>query len=141
MTSDFKLIARFFKNKRLGKTDIFGEDKICHVEEFMDFLSVFTDDIRYKEMKEELMAIEKEGGSVYMCNIADELEKRGMEKGLIKGIEQGIKQGEVQGRSKELVRNINMLMKNMKLTVEEALDALSVKGEERKYCLDQIINL
>lgn len=107
----------------------------------MDFLSVFTDDIRYKEMKEELIAIEKEGGSVYMCNIADELEKRGMEKGLIKGIEQGIKQGEVQGRSKELVRNINMLMKNMKLTVEEALDALSVTGEERKYCLDQIINL
>lgn len=40
-----------------------------------------------------------------------------------------------------MVRNINMLMKNMKLTVEEALDALSVTGEERKHCLDQIINL
>ena len=81
-------------------------------------------------MKENLISIEKKGEDVRMCNIAEELEKR--------GIEQGINQGEIQGRAKELTRNIEALMKNMKLTLEEALDALSVSEEQRKqYYLEK----
>ena len=48
----------------------------------MDFLEVFTNDIRYREIKEELAELEKDGRSVTMCNIAQALEDRGIERGI-----------------------------------------------------------
>ena len=88
-TSDFRLVAKFFKNKRQGRTDLFGEEKINHIEAFMDFLAVFTDDKRYKEIKKELLIIERERGEVRMCSIAQALEEKGIEKGMEKGMEKG----------------------------------------------------
>ena len=48
----------------------------------MDFLAVFTNDDRYKEIKPELVKIEKEGRPVRMCNVAQALEEKGIEKGI-----------------------------------------------------------
>ena len=79
-TSDFKIVAKFFKNKRLGKQALFGEDKISHVQEVMDFLAVFTNDERYREIKQELTEIENKGGKVTMCNVAQAIEDRGIKK-------------------------------------------------------------
>ena len=70
------------KNRRLENGKLFNDEKICHVQEFMDFLAVFTNDIRYKEIKEELAEMEKDGRSVTMCNIAQALEDRGIERGI-----------------------------------------------------------
>ena len=81
-TSDFKLVAKFFKNKRLGNRNLFDDDKINHMQELMDFLAVFTNDDRYKEIKPKLVKIEKEGGPVRMCNVAQALEEKGIEKGI-----------------------------------------------------------
>ena len=81
-TSDFKLVAKFFKNKRLGNRNLFDNDKINHMQELMDFLAVFTNDDRYKEIKPKLVKIEKEGGPVRMCNVAQALEEKGIEKGI-----------------------------------------------------------
>lgn len=80
-TSDFKIIAKFFKNKQLGNIDLIGDDRIEHVQEFMDFLAVFTEDNRYKEIKQKLMNKQKEGGVVTMCTILDAWEEKGIEKG------------------------------------------------------------
>ena len=55
----------------------------------MDFLAVFTNDDRYKEIKSELVKIEKEGRPVRMCNVAQALEEKGIEKGIKQGIEKG----------------------------------------------------
>ena len=49
----------------------------------MDFLAVFTDDDRYKEIKAKLAKIEKEGRPVRMCNVAQALEEKGIEQGKI----------------------------------------------------------
>ena len=87
--SDFKIVAKFFKNKRLGITNLFENDKICHIQEFLDLLAVFTNDNRYKDIKQELIKIEKEGKCVTMCNVAQALEDKGIEKGIQKGIEKG----------------------------------------------------
>ena len=46
--------------------------------------------------------------------------------------EQGIEQGIEQGTEQTLQMNIISLMKNMKWTVEQAMDALSVKNEQRE---------
>ena len=69
----------------------------------MDFLAVFTNDIRYKEIKEELAEMEKDGRSVTMCNIAQALEDRGIEKGIEKGITRGIQQEKIS-RIQKMIR-------------------------------------
>ena len=79
-TSDFKIVAKFFKNKRLGKLDSFGNDKIIHVQELMDILSVFSGDNRYKDIKLELMNKKAKGESINMCIVIQTWEERGIEK-------------------------------------------------------------
>ena len=52
----------------------------------MDFLAVFTNDVRYKEIKRELAEMEKEGRSVTMCNVAQALEKKVSKKALNRNV-------------------------------------------------------
>lgn len=51
MRSDFKVVAQFFRDKRLG-TDEIAKDttKIKHVDEVLKLLSAFTGDSRYEEV-------------------------------------------------------------------------------------------
>ena len=83
-TSDYKIVANFFVNKRKNK-DYIPDDKttIKHVDEILKFLSVMTGDNRYEEILSD-----KEGVS-NMCDVAQRLEDRGIEKGLQKGREEG----------------------------------------------------
>lgn len=83
-TSDFKIVAKFFKNKRLGKLDSFGDDKIIHVQELMDILSVLSGDNRYKDIKLELMNKKAKGESITMCIVIQTWEERGIEMGIEK---------------------------------------------------------
>lgn len=92
-TSDFKLVAKFFKAKRLGQVDAIMQDDaiaLTHVEATLELLKVFTQDNRYAlAYSEELRAKVEKGEAVYMCNIADSIEQRGIEKGIEKGIAEG----------------------------------------------------
>lgn len=94
-TSDFKIIARFFKEKRMGKSAVMEDDKTAlkHVEAVLDLLKVFTKDSRYNDASELLRSRILEGDEIYMCSIAEALEKKGIEKGIEQGREQGIEQG------------------------------------------------
>lgn len=83
-TSDFKILAKFFKNKRLGNPALADEDPITHVNAMMDFLRVFTNDIRYEEIKKNLLIKGREG-AVTMCTVAQALEEKGIEKGIEQG--------------------------------------------------------
>ncbi len=65
-TSDFKLVARFFKDRRLGVEEWNDETQIKHVEAFIDFITAFTDDPRYQDVKEELELLRAKGGKVGM---------------------------------------------------------------------------
>ena len=101
-TSDFKLVAKFFKNRRLGETDLFGDDKIIHVQELMDFLAVFTNDNRYKDIKTELMKIENEGRPVKMCHVAQAWEEKGIRKERLNAIQRML----LKGLSKETILDL-----------------------------------
>ena len=63
-TSDFKVVAMFFKKKRLGELDSLGavEYEIKHVEEVIEVFSVFSQDQRYMENAEDIIRYQKEGG-------------------------------------------------------------------------------
>lgn len=112
-TSDFRLLAMFFKNKRLGRTDSFGNDKINHMQELIDFFAVFTNDERYKKIKYKLTKMKKKGKVIKMCHIAQALEEEGIKKGIKRGLKQGIRQ--------ERIKQIHKMIKKGK-SKEEILD-------------------
>ncbi len=82
--SDFRIVANFFVNKRKNK-DYIPDDptEIRHVDEVLKLLQVMTGDERYKQI------FQKKKGVRSMCDVAERLEKRGIEKGIEKGIEIG----------------------------------------------------
>ena len=65
-TSDFKLVARFFKDRRLGVKEWDNKTQIKHVEAFIDFITAFTDDPRYQDVKEDLELLRAKGGKLGM---------------------------------------------------------------------------
>ncbi len=87
--SDFKLVARFFKKKRLGQlAEVMSDREIClkHPEETLDLLRVFTGDERYIDVyRNGLKEKVEKGESVTMCTVVDYFLQQGMEKGLGQG--------------------------------------------------------
>ena len=92
--SDFKVVANFFVQKRKHK-DYIPDDptEIRHIDEVLKLLRVMTGDERYQAI------FQKERGVYSMCDVAERLEKMGLEKGIEKGMEQGVKQGRKLGRN------------------------------------------
>lgn len=82
--SDFKVVANFFVQKRKNR-DYIPDDptEIRHVDEVLKLLQVMTGDERYQTIFQE------KKGVCSMCDVAERLEKMGMEKGLEKGLEIG----------------------------------------------------
>lgn len=89
--SDFKVISRFFANKRKNKNFVPDDPTIIkHVDEVLKLLSVISGDERYDK-------IENKSEVQTMCDVAQRLEDSGVKKGIKQGINQGIKQGINQG--------------------------------------------
>ena len=104
MTSDFKIIARFFRDKRLGVDDIMRDTtKIKHIDEVLKLFSAMTGDSRYVEVME--MGEYKEVDT--MCEMFDRAVNKGIEAGIkqasaiIKEKEEQIKDKEKQIKDKE----------------------------------------
>lgn len=82
--STFKQVAHFFsKRKALDYEPL--DEKIDDLGELLDFLSVFTGDNHYNEIKDILIKRQKKGESITMCNVVE----RFTNEGLIKGREEG----------------------------------------------------
>ena len=78
-----------------------------------------------------------------MCDYGAYVESIGIEKGLKKGLQKGLQQGLLQGRKegilegkeRERLEGIQSLMKTLKLSAEEAMDALQIPTQEKSYYL------
>lgn len=84
--SDFRLVAKFLKAKRLNKIDQFfaeeGAVELDHIYELLAMLSAITKDANYKNIAPALLEKVKKGGKVYMCEVATKLKEEGKEEGL-----------------------------------------------------------
>lgn len=87
--SDFREIARFFKQKRLGENPFASDAELQHPREIVEFIAAFTQDRRYLESVRYIEHVKKEGGVVTMCEVADALITEGIQKGMQKGIQKG----------------------------------------------------
>ena len=67
-----------------------------------------------------------------MNRLGQMLMDEGMEKGIEKGIEQGIEKGIEKGIELNQTDSIKKLMKNMNLTIDQAMNALEVPTDKRE---------
>ena len=69
-----------------------------------------------------------------MCNLSKGVEERGIARGLAQGLERGLAQGLERGMETGTLNAIRNLMETLKLTAEQAMEALKVSGAEKvKY--------
>ena len=74
-TSDFKIVADYFVQKRM-KRDYKPIDKaIKHVDELLKLMTVLTGDDRFEE---QIKAVNEKKGEVRMCEVLDKIENRGV---------------------------------------------------------------
>lgn len=85
-------MAHFFKYRRFPDEYKPLDEKIEHLEAFLDLLKVFTSDNKYVEIKDELLNMQKEGDDVTMCSIVEKFTNDGIKQGIEQGIERGIEQ-------------------------------------------------
>ena len=125
--SDFRVVANFFVKKRLNSEYIPDDlTEITHVDEVLKLISAVSGDNRY------YYAVKDTKGKVRnMCEVAERLERRGIEKGIKKGITQGIEVGRVReyisvrredGMPDETI--VSNLMKRFDLSAEKAEEAV-----------------
>ncbi len=116
-TSDFRIVANFFVNRRRNKDYVPDDPQhIEHVDEVLKLLSVFTKDDRY-----EMILADKE--EVHnMCEVADRL--------VNKGLEQGRREGSINTLYEMITRKI--------ITVDQAADIAGLSQEELMKAVEKV---
>ncbi|MGN9019092.1 Rpn family recombination-promoting nuclease/putative transposase [Lachnospiraceae bacterium HCP1S3_C3] len=77
-TSDFKIVADYFVQKRMKRDYKPINKAIKHVDELLKLMTVLTGDSRFEEQIKEM---HKEEGEVRMCEVLDKIENRGVKIG------------------------------------------------------------
>ena len=86
-----------------------------------------VEEMYYEELREEARYYkEDEGGIEKMCKLFEEVEQRGIETGKREGMLLGQQIGEQKGIEMNRIASIQSLMKNLNLSIEEAMEALSI---------------
>ena len=144
-TSDFKLIARFFKNRRLGVKAWDDKAQIQHVEAFFDFIAAFTSDPRYQYVKEDLEKIKAKGEKVgmndpYLDMLLENRAKRIFVEGEQTGIQTGLKTGRMEGENKMAKLMEYLLANGTQEEVQKALSDADARSEKyEKYGIEDTI--
>lgn len=103
-TSDFKVVAKFFKKRRIhGKKFTLDPDEIDHVQEVLDMLSVFSKDTRYSEVGPQLVVQQKEGGKITMCEVLQAWIDEGRDKERIHMLKDFLSNGGTEADAKRLL--------------------------------------
>ncbi len=92
--SDFRAVARFFRNRRLGQPALADDTELNYPEEITEFMAVFTGEKRYMDLLPDVKAAKQKGARMTMCWVAQELIEKGERQGEIRGEARGRKQGE-----------------------------------------------
>ena len=99
------------------------------VVEVLQLMAAIRNDDRYldPEIIEYFQEKKGEGNMDYLID-------RWIEKGVVKGREEGLIQGLVQGRNEADKNALLSIMRKLHLTVDEAMEAMSIEEKERpKY--------
>ena len=70
-----------------------------------------------------------------MCNLSKGIREESEAIGIAKGEAMGVAKGEAMGELKERLKNVRALMKNFKVSAQEAMKILEVPSEEQQKLL------
>lgn len=100
-----------------------------------DFFCQDAETMYYEELKQRAGFFKnEERGRVQMCKIMDEIRQAGFEHGMERGMERGMKRGMKRGMERDRLESLRTIMQTMKLSEEEAMNALLIPLEKRaKY--------
>ena len=130
--SDFRVVARYFSEKRKNK-DYVPHDKtiLRHIDAVLKLLAVMSGDHRY----ETILADPEQKGKVKtmddaLTRVINEGHARGLAEGRNEGLAEGLAEGLIKGQVKILVS----LCRSGNISVEIAADQLKISTDEfRKY--------
>ena len=117
--SDFRIVADYFVQKRESGDYEPSRERIDHVQETLQLLSVMTGDHRFEEAFE---AGTGKGEASSMCEVLDKIVAR----------------GEARGEERERIANIRSLMENLKMNSKQAMDALNIPASVRGEYEDKL---
>lgn len=111
--SDFRIVADYFVQMRKSKDYVPLSQKMMHVREVLQLMSVLTEDVRFEQAYND----SKNGKEPKtMCEVLDRIENRGIQKGMMEG----------------KVLALRNIMETMQLTLDQAMNALKIPQEERE---------
>jgi len=120
--SDFRYLADYYSQMRkTGKWKPMP-GKAKHLKELFDLFSAVTGDTRFIEMYKKSKGEVSDMSCVALDYLAEEYTAK----------------GEARGEDRATLNSIRNLMKNVKWTANQAMDALSIPQEERKRYTDKI---
>ena len=68
-----------------------------------------------------------------MCNVSSGVYDKGMNRGIALGRKEGITLGMNKGAEQSTLKSITMIMSNLNLNADQAMDILEVPDEKREY--------
>ena len=126
--SDFKIVADFFAEKRLG---IYNpekhKEKIKHVEAVLNMIQVFTNDTTYDKIEAGIIERAKTGEVITMCTFAEEMTNKGIAIGEARGIEIGEARGIAQNKI-NVARNLLDILSDEVIAEKVELDIEVVRS-------------
>ena len=117
--SDFKIIAEYFRAKRLNQKYKGSKEKLKHANETLKMFSALTGDDSFEKVYNE--GNFKKGG-ITMCDVVKRIRDDGRTEGRIEGITEGILEGKADVIRKMLDANA--------LTIEQIADILKLPVKE-----------
>lgn len=129
--SDFKVVARFFVNKR-RKPGYVADDptEIQHVDEVLKLLSVMTGDRDYEKVICDEMKCQVKS----MCDVAERLKNIGRQEGFQAGRSEGRLEGRSEGRSEERINAVKFAI-SLGASEEKILTQYSKEEYEKALAL------
>ena len=121
--SDFKIIAEYFRAKRLNQKYKGSQEKLKHANETLKMFSALTGDNSFEKVYNEDNF--KKGG-ITMCDVVERIRNDGRTEGRIEGRIEGITEGILEGKA-DVIRK--MLDANA-LTIEQIADILKLPIKE-----------
>jgi hypothetical protein len=122
--SDFRIVADYFVQMRENREYTPSRDKLDHVQETLQLLSVMTGDHRFEDGFSEEDG--GQGGAQNMCEVLDKI------------VAKGEARGEARGAEAANLANIRSLMNNLHFDAKQAMDALSIPPDEQKKYAEKL---
>ena len=126
--SDFKIVAKYFADRRKKRKFEFPTNMQKHVDEVMKILTALTGDVRFTEGWKIVDADSKKEGENMAEKWIDEIEERGEKRGEERGEKRGIEIGKIEAYN-DAGFSVEAIAEKVGTTIEKVKEVLGLVTE------------